>query len=291
MTSGGSSAERPGSSWSSSRSSGEKAPQQWRLLRSGDRCLVQTLYWDSRGATGSMAPNSTARTVSSPGVPKCVRESEVARHSCQSRPPSLPGFLLGRLHAVFGGIWRNASGSKCKYSRVRVPDRVVFRRWFGGKFQRLGEKSRGHALVQRRWVLFLSVCVGPKVRFGWEGLARTLGDLLRWRQTGSWSRKDRTGQDRTTGCRWTRLYSAGWHLEGRVPNASSTNTLFFGLHTKWRTSCLGLGHRAHTHFILRSKCITKCKLYLSGQNQQGLIPQNEMLISSWCHFWKAKLPI
>lgn len=44
-----------------------------------------------------------------PGVPKCVRGNEVERDSCQSCLFFF--FFFGRLHAVFGGIRRNATGS------------------------------------------------------------------------------------------------------------------------------------------------------------------------------------
>lgn len=121
-----------------------------------------------------------------PGVPKCVRESEVERDSCQSCV-SPPPHLFGRLHAVFGGIWRNASGSN---SRGRKASASIYSSacWivsFSGaeseeSFKDFG-KNREAMRLCKEGECYFSFSVGPKVCFGSGGFALTLGLTILWK--------------------------------------------------------------------------------------------------------------
>lgn len=111
-----------------------------------------------------------------PGVPNCVRENEVKRDSCQSCPP-----FFGRLHAVFGGIWRNATGSNSTGRRASATIHVsvcwIFS--FSGaeseeSFKDFG-KNREAMRLCREGKCYFSFPVGPKVCFG-SGALRSYTD-------------------------------------------------------------------------------------------------------------------
>lgn len=138
-------------------------PAGRRLHSNGDRCGAE-ITAESRNNPGTaveqlggqrQTPRRRRWVPRCPGL--CARKRGEARQlPVLSLSLSTPLFFWSIACSFWWNMekryWeqQHRQASKCNYSCACVLDRLLFRRWIGAKFQRLREKSRGHALVQRR---------------------------------------------------------------------------------------------------------------------------------------------